>query len=662
MRYPKKYSGKLLSYPWDSLAGGVDWRDPPFAISGKRLADCRNVWWERGALRARPGLYASVETAWQTDEPLGYDQKEVVLDFGAGDRREGWLGVRLEGTDSRFQASVIFTDRDGHPCQLGNSVTIYSQKRPAVLVIPYTAESLLMLNSSGSFYRLETPLSDQWTSLDDQVYYPLVITDAKGTDALDRPRTTGKAAEDYNLLTPYFRTQFTTDAESSLFFLPEDQLEQGASSVTLRWPDGESETLPFTREEDRAESSRGLYVFLNREQGCIYFNTTGVKDEYSAPSSLLGLRNNVEVLVRKIRSQGRGLISGMRLFTWFGGDRSAMRGGGRLFLAGNPSQPHVICWSDSGNPLYFPENNRAYAGDETQAITAFGRQGKYLILFKEREIYSVGYAAKAGTTNTSAFPMTQLHTSVGCDHPATVKLWRGRLTFVCRGSVYRLQSVGAGAAGAVRRISALLGDALSAAEAGTLSAGLYRDRYLLLNQDRVYVFGLDEREEPSVFPWEIKWEGLQWEGSLSSDRQMLLVGSGTDKQGEGFRLHCQWREGADCLPLPGWEDYGERPAACRIRTGWITLGDSDSPAVLHRFRLRVLSGADTELSLSLVTDRETVQFTLPAAGEGNEREQEEVWPLSPVSAGRVYWEIACLSPVVLIGGELNYFKRGVREK
>ena len=160
-------------------------------------------------------------------------------------------------------------------------------------------------------------------------------------------------------------------------------------------------------------------------------------------------------------------------------------------------------------------------------------------------------------------------------------------------------------------------------------------------------FGLDEREEPSVFPWEIEWEGLQWEGCLSSDRQMLLVGSGTDKQGEGLSAALPVAGGGGLPPLPGWEDYGERPAACRIRTGWITLGIR-FPAVLHRFRLRVLSGADTELSLSLVTDRETVQFTLPAAYEGNEREQEEVWPLSPVSAGRVYWEIACLSPVVLI--------------
>ncbi len=93
----------------------------------------------------------------------------------------------------------------------------------------------------------------------------------------------------------------------------------------------------------------------------------------------------------------------MRLFTWFGGDRSAIRGGGKIvFSRESQPAPRYLLERQRKSP-YFPENNRAYAGDETQAITAFGRQGKYLILFKEREIYSVGYAAKAGTTNTSAF-------------------------------------------------------------------------------------------------------------------------------------------------------------------------------------------------------------------------------------------------------------------
>ena len=54
-------------------------------------------------------------------------------------------------------------------------------------------------------------------------------------------------------------------------------------------------------------------------------------------------------------------------------------------------------------------------------ITAFGKQGKYLIIFKEREIYSVGYAAKSGTSNTAAFPLTQLPYGRGCDQPGTVR-------------------------------------------------------------------------------------------------------------------------------------------------------------------------------------------------------------------------------------------------
>ena len=116
MRYPKKYSGKLFELSVDSLVGRGGLEDPPFAISGKRLADCRNVWWERGALRARPDRMPAWKQHGRQTNLWDMIRKRWywILERETGGRL---AGSPIGGTDSRFQASVIFTDRDGHPCQ-----------------------------------------------------------------------------------------------------------------------------------------------------------------------------------------------------------------------------------------------------------------------------------------------------------------------------------------------------------------------------------------------------------------------------------------------------------------------------------------------------------------------------------------------------------------
>ena len=110
MRYPSLTAEKEKSWRWNCLSSGVDWNSADFAVPENRMADCRNLWWEKNALRTRPGLRGSAETRWMTEEPLQYFQESVILSFDVDDRREGWLGIRVEGADMRFQVDVIFSD------------------------------------------------------------------------------------------------------------------------------------------------------------------------------------------------------------------------------------------------------------------------------------------------------------------------------------------------------------------------------------------------------------------------------------------------------------------------------------------------------------------------------------------------------------------------
>ncbi len=131
--------------------------------------------------------------------------------------------------------------------------------------------------------------------------------------------------------------------------------------------------------------------------------------------------------------------------------------GNRIFLFGNTkeNESSLILWSDLNDPLYFSENNYAYIGDKSQKVTALGKQNDKLIIFKEHEIYQTQYVqgneVSASSvinqevvdlsTTSAYFPLTQVHSTIGCDCPNTVQLCRNRLVWLSsEGKVYTLVS------------------------------------------------------------------------------------------------------------------------------------------------------------------------------------------------------------------------------
>lgn len=53
MRYPSLTAEKEKSWRWNCLSSGVDWNSADFAVPENRMADCRNLWWEK--TRCVPG-------------------------------------------------------------------------------------------------------------------------------------------------------------------------------------------------------------------------------------------------------------------------------------------------------------------------------------------------------------------------------------------------------------------------------------------------------------------------------------------------------------------------------------------------------------------------------------------------------------------------------
>ena len=144
-------------------------------------------------------------------------------------------------------------------------------------------------------------------------------------------------------------------------------------------------------------------------------------------------------------------ITSMTMARWFGGARGGMKNGTRLFVAGGKEEG-IIRWSDLNRPNYFSENNYAYVGDGSK-ITALAQQDDMLVIFQEHAITyatyieGVEYTAKDVmedkvvdvTTLAARFPLTNIHSEIGCDCKDTVRLCNNRLVWLTsEGKVYCL--------------------------------------------------------------------------------------------------------------------------------------------------------------------------------------------------------------------------------
>ncbi len=149
-------------------------------------------------------------------------------------------------------------------------------------------------------------------------------------------------------------------------------------------------------------------------------------------------------------------IFNMTRCEWFGGS-AGLSGGTRLFLCGNnkTANSDLVVWSGLNNPLYFPENSYFNVGNETGAVTGFGKQSDKLIIFKENETWFTQYAQNTNITaqdlinqrvidyasSSVYFPLTQINSNIGCPYPDTIQLCRNRLVWLGNNnSVYTLVS------------------------------------------------------------------------------------------------------------------------------------------------------------------------------------------------------------------------------
>ncbi len=489
MKHPRMHKNNRVAATVPALSGGLNVGTDPTLIGDTQLSDCCDMHWRDGMLRTREGF---VTDSWHFNKTAIGHRTRYFTD------RDGYL-LTLASTDTDVNGDVYVTvfDRNGVPT--GATFSVGGQKGLNGFFVSVghdeafaTYSSLLFLNN-GDIYGVHAG-NNVWEQLYDKAYIPLYMTGGSPVESRAETALTGTRVEPYNRLTEWFRCTYSTNGTGIYYYLP--KLREGSALTVTLTRAGGRHTFVIENWERLSATVGGYQVQLDNTGNCFWF----VKDGKPCAVPSEGVRGDVTVLAQRA-STGGPSVAGMHCGTWYGGDRSSEAGGTRLFLGGG----HYVMWSALNNPLYFPETAYASLGDPDEAFTAFGKQGEWLLLFKEHSLYAAEYVrsdtvtvedvesgAVTDTTATAVFPITPIHTEIGCDLPETVALLGNRLVWACAdGTVYTLSTSGQLSQRTVTVISEPIRPLLRAGKPA-LSAGCVIDGKYLLLWDNTLFLATDE--------------------------------------------------------------------------------------------------------------------------------------------------------------------------
>lgn len=685
MRIPKMPKSNQYRVSVPALNGGVNLNDAPNLVEDNQLTAVLNMWWKDQALRTRAGLATTVERSFhiQTSgmgDSLTYKVYSPVRVYRDG-KPEDYVCCSCEFETSRANhvfhfyrfnesgsathvSSLTFLDyEDGDPYATGMFMFAANPTADGI--------GLYAVFNSGDIYSMNKNFELQKIDKS-EIYAPLVVVNAVGFDDTGSPPVvSGTQFEGYNLLSGAFRTAFTTDGKAHEFKLPLDNLTMnngespaveytGTDGTVTRW-ESFSNTM-FYAQASAEIGGETVTVKLYRRSGIIEFST-GADTPYPLPGSI---SNNLIVTAWKTDPEATKKIANMQFATWFGGDRSGINGGTRLFVSGNPDHPNLVHWSDINNPLYFPENNYAYIGESSQKVTGFGKQTDILVIFKEHEIYSAEYVSGNTytaqdvidgkvvdvTANAAVFPITPINSGIGCDCPNTIQLCNNRLIWATSdGAVYGLMAANQASERNVRKLSAMIESRLKAEDRYLLKSALSCDvdgHYMLFVWNRVYLLDYmdgvfqyyatysDERKAQrnmSWYCWEFPKECTPAAVMPKGDRlsAFCLQYHSYDRSGMPTRAlfgAAYLLDGErDCVFHPSGPAFEtgefdisveEREIQSCFQTKVFDFGSQERKKKIHRLHMNMADTSNARITVSYVTEKGTMDdvYELSMSGTG----------------------------------------------
>ncbi len=450
MRYKRMGNNRDYRLQIPTLSGGVNAAAEASLIADNELADVCNLRRHEGMLKTRRAITATGELLGGFDAAKATRRKMVQLcqrPFEAYGELCTVVMLACDSNGSEYEREIALVNMDGaikRRYRLNIKGASDRSALPMVAVPCDAAQygSAFLLFRGGAVYREGNAASTSMYYLEvvdqSEMYAPLVMINGTSTlNPLKNPN--GVMYEGYNLLTAYYRAQFTSSMTTAdgadTYTLPAPILAGSTVTMEIVTEKGVS-TVSFPSSAD-PQDFKSITINGDDYNVRAMSNTIVFRDPVLPKSTVSG---NVTFTVQRDASNTTLLSGYPTLGAWFGGTNDRL-GGTRLFLGGFGDA--TLRWSDVGNPLYFPENNFMVVGDPSQAITAFDKQEDMLVIFKARELFATTYvqgeidaeSVAAGTnvdvtTKAAYFPLTQLSPYIGCDCPQTVAMCRNRLVWM----------------------------------------------------------------------------------------------------------------------------------------------------------------------------------------------------------------------------------------
>lgn len=294
-------------------------------------------------------------------------------------------------------------------------------------------------------------------------YAPLVSINRKPDGSNSTP------LESWNMLTSAFRNTFNGDGTSKVYQISFTSLDNKTPIVKVN-----NRTLTFNVDEAKSEYT------VDYALGQITFKSPPSQGdanvEITAYRTFVTLRDNIVKCTLAV-------------------DFSS-----RMFFSGNTNEPNSYFASgitDSFSADYFPQKY-LYKIGSSRAITGLKVHNNKLIVLKEDMICGVNY--ETGLDNSASFPITYLHTDVGCDIPGSVQSINNALVFGNSvGGIYTMTSTTVQDERAITNISKNINGGFG--RSGLLTevniknaiSTVYDNKYILSIDDKSYV--LDYRND-----------------------------------------------------------------------------------------------------------------------------------------------------------------------
>lgn len=504
MKYPKisKQPRREINIP--KLSGGLNLRDSLTGARDNQMTDCVNMWYKDGFLRTRPPFVTSndmlniyertnfnekAETRFHNEIKIVYKGTDCICATNKRlvtkeDATRHWeIEFEFQGVEKIFIMPTI-TD-----ILSDNVISYFCTEMCGTLYCYISDFSIWKLEYSKTVN--EGGSLPVWEEISiDERYVPTAYIHCQRTGWDDFK---GTFFEGYNLIGKNYKMIYSaynvadSDTKHPMrYALGQELADSGYVSVDITSYDSANDKtitvthkIEYTADEGRLVKNGdiiiekfadgkapedGLYLFMRYNYVGFLFTTegpyfVGLLDTEEKVKKYGCNEDNVVITAQyNISEESLKKLFYMTRSTWFGGSSSGLNDGSRLFVCGNTDNDNksLVLWSGLNEPLYFNENCYAYVGSKSSAVTAFGRQGENLIIFKENKIYCTYYNQSQSIdaddlinqvildyeANSIYFPMIQINGFIGCDCPNTIQMCRNRLVWAnSDGKVYTLCTV-----------------------------------------------------------------------------------------------------------------------------------------------------------------------------------------------------------------------------